>query len=52
MTTTLKLAVAAGAAFVAGPHSSQAQVRATAIAAHGPAVTSSKHMLYRVRGPN
>jgi hypothetical protein len=52
MTTTLKLAVAAGAALVAGPQSSQAQVRATAIAAHGPAVTSSKHMLYRVRGPN
>ena len=52
MTTTLKLAVAAGAALAAGPHSSQAQVRATAIAAHGPAVTSSRHMLYRVRGPN
>ncbi len=51
MTTTLKLAVAAGVALAAGPHSSQAQVRATAIAAHGPAVTSPKHMLYRVRGP-
>jgi uncharacterized protein YbaP (TraB family) len=52
MTTTLKLALATGAALVAGARPSQAQVRATATATHGPAVTSSKHMLYRVRGPN
>jgi uncharacterized protein len=52
MTTTLKLALATGAALVAGTHPSQAQVRATATATHGPAVTSSKHMLYRVHGPN
>ncbi|HEV8448888.1 MAG TPA: TraB/GumN family protein [Gemmatimonadaceae bacterium] len=51
MTTTLKLALTTGA-LVAGVQPSQAQVRATAIGTHGPAVTSSKHMLYRVHGPN
>ena len=52
MTTTLKLAVSAGAALVAGPHSSHARSGRRRSRRMRPAVTSSKHMLFRVRGPN
>ena len=46
----LKLALAT-ATFVAGAHRSDAQVRPAALEAHPAPVVSSKHILYRVRGP-
>ena len=51
MTTILKLALVTGAAFAAGSRSADAQVQATAIAVHPAPPASSKHILYRVRGP-
>jgi uncharacterized protein YbaP (TraB family) len=51
MTTILKLALATAAALAGGVRPSDAQARAVALEAHPAPVTSSKHILYRVRGP-